>query len=69
MKVRFIIVRPSGEIMKKIIVILGILLFINMVVMSLSKAFAYAYDNDFKTAFYDSFIESNLNDIRRECIL
>lgn len=42
--------------MRKIIVILGILLFINMVVMSLSKAFAYAYDNDFKTAFYDSFV-------------
>jgi hypothetical protein len=41
--------------MKKILAILGILLFINMVVMSLSKAFAYAYDNDFKTAFYDSF--------------
>ena len=42
--------------MKKSIVILGILLFINMVVMSLSKAFAYAYDNDFKNSFYDSFV-------------
>lgn len=42
--------------MKKIIVILGILLFINIVVMSLSKAFAYAYDSDFKKSYYDNFI-------------
>ena len=33
----------SGEIMKKILVILGILLFINMIVISLSKAFALSF--------------------------
>ena len=45
--------------MKKILVILGILLFINMVVMSLSKAFAYAYDNDFVIGFSDGQVISN----------
>ena len=54
--------------MKKIIVILGILLFINMVVMSLSKAFAYAYDNDFKTAFYDSFIEGMFEGLQQSLL-
>ena len=61
-------VKPSGEIMKKILVILGILLFINMVVMSLSKAFAYAYDNDFKTAFYDSFIEGMFEGLQQSLL-
>ena len=42
--------------MKKILVILGILLFINMIVMSLSKAFAYAYDNVFVVSFSDEFV-------------
>ena len=36
--------------------------------MSLSKAFAYAYDNDFKTAFYDSFIEGMFEGLQQSLL-
>ncbi len=42
--------------MKKIIVILGTLLFINMLVMSLSKAFAYVNDNNFMISISNGLI-------------
>lgn len=54
--------------MKKILAILGILLFVNMVVMSLNKAFAYAYNNDFKVSFYDSFVSGMFEGLKESLL-
>ena len=44
-------VKPSGEIMEKILLILGILLFINLLVVSLNKAFASNFIEDLQANY------------------
>ena len=53
-----------GNNMKKILIILGILLGINLIFIGANKAFADSSENEFKKAFYDGFEEEMFNSLK-----